>query len=83
MKEMNVSEEISRNHIKGMIAKTWKSINGHSQASSPFLQPIVNIIVNIARVAQWIYQYGDGLGAPDRGTKAQVLSLLVEPMGID
>ena len=82
MKEVNVSEEISRKHIKGMIDKTWKTINGHCIAPSPLLQPIVNIIINIARVAQWVYQYGDGLGIPDRETKAQILSLLIEPLEI-
>ncbi|CBI38369.3 unnamed protein product, partial [Vitis vinifera] len=83
MKEVNVSEEISRTHIRGMIVKTWKNMNGHCIASSPLLQPIINIITNIARVAQWIYQYGDGLGIPDRETKAQILSLLIEPLGIN
>uniref|UniRef100_F6I240 Alpha-farnesene synthase n=1 Tax=Vitis vinifera TaxID=29760 RepID=F6I240_VITVI len=83
MKEVNVSEEISRTHIRGMIVKTWKNMNGHCIASSPLLQPVVNIITNIARVAQWIYQYGDGLGIPDRETKAQILSLLIEPLGIN
>ncbi|KAJ9690150.1 hypothetical protein PVL29_012680 [Vitis rotundifolia] len=83
MKEVNVSEEISREHIRGMTVKTWKNMNGHCIASSPLLQPIVNIITNIARVAQWIYQYGDGLGIPDRETKAQILSLLIEPLGIN
>ena len=63
-----------------MIVKTWKNIKGHCIAPSPLLQPIVNIITNIARVAQWIYQYGAGLGIPDRETKAQILSLLIEPL---
>ncbi|CBI38373.3 unnamed protein product, partial [Vitis vinifera] len=63
-----------------MIVKTWKNIKGHCIAPSPLLQPIVNIITNIARVALWIYQYGAGLGIPDRETKAQILSLLIEPL---
>lgn len=83
MKEANVSEDISRKHIRGMLSKIWKNVNGQCIAQTPLLQPIMNIITNIARVAQWIYQHGDGLGIPDRETKAQVVSLLIDPLGIN
>lgn len=78
--EMNISEEIARNFIKGMISKTWAKINGQGFAQSPLLQSFINITKSFARVAHSLYQYGDGFGVQDRDTKKQILSLLIEPM---
>ncbi|KAE8077883.1 hypothetical protein FH972_016401 [Carpinus fangiana] len=80
MREANVSEEIARNHIKGMINKTWKKINGQCFTQLPMLQSFMNIAVNVARVAHWLYQDGDGFGVQDRETRTNILSLLVEPL---
>ncbi|KAK9265399.1 hypothetical protein L1049_007420 [Liquidambar formosana] len=80
MREANVSEEIARKHIRGVIVKTWKKMNDGCFTQCPLLQPFVNIIANVARVAQCIYQFGDGFGVQDRETKEYVLSLLIEPL---
>ena len=80
MREANVSEEIARKHIKGMINKTWKKINGQCFNQLPMLQSFVNIATNYASVAHCLYQYGDGFGVQDRGTQKNIVSFLVEPL---
>ncbi|XP_059439292.1 (E,E)-alpha-farnesene synthase-like [Corylus avellana] len=81
MREENVSEEIARKHIKGMINKTWEKINGQCFTTQlPMLQPFVNIASNAARVAHGLYQDGDGFGVQDRETRTNIRSLLVEPL---
>ncbi|KAL5839736.1 hypothetical protein ACOSQ4_012344 [Xanthoceras sorbifolium] len=82
MQEANVSEEIARNHIKGIISETWTKINGQCFNRSPLLQPFVDITTNFARVVHSLYQYGDGFGVQDRDIKKRILSLLVEPMSM-
>ncbi|KAL4655201.1 hypothetical protein ACB092_01G433400 [Castanea dentata] len=78
MREANVSEEIARMHIQGMINKTWKKINGQCFKQFPKLQ-FVNITTNTARMAHSIYQNEDGFGVQDQGMKKNILSLLVKP----
>ncbi|GAY34260.1 hypothetical protein CUMW_010470 [Citrus unshiu] len=80
MTEMNISEEIARNYIKGMISKTWTKMNGQCFTQSPLLQSFIHITTNFARVVHSLYQYGDGFGVQDGDTKKQILSLLIEPM---
>ncbi|KAH9748299.1 tricyclene synthase [Citrus sinensis] len=80
MTEMNISEEIARNYIKGMISKTWTKINGQCFTQSPLLQSFIHTTTNFARVVHSLYQYGDGFGVQDGDTKKQILSLLIEPM---
>jgi alpha-farnesene synthase len=85
MREVNVSEEVARNHINNIVKKTWKKINGHSCfTKSPTLQLLVNINTNMARVVHNLYQHGDGFGVQDRHeNKKQILTLLVEPFKLD
>lgn len=84
MREVNVSEEVARNHINNIVKKTWKKINGHCFTKSPTLQLLVNINTNMARVVHNLYQHGDGFGVQDRHeNKKQILTLLVEPFKLD
>ena len=80
MREADVSEEIAKKHIKDMINKSWKKINGQCFNRLPMLQSFVNIATNNARVAHSLYQYGDGFGVQDRDTRKNIVSLLVEPL---
>ena len=80
MREADVSEEIAQKHIKDMINKSWKKINGQCFNQLPMLQSFVNIATNNARVAHSLYQYGDGFGVQDRDTRKNIVSLLVEPL---
>lgn len=80
MREVNVSEEIARKHIQGMLNKAWKKLNGQCFTLLPTLQSLANIVTNVARVALGLYRHGDGLGDQDRETRKNIQSLLVEPL---
>lgn len=83
MREKNVSEEVARVHIRSLITNSWKKINYGCAMQSPLLQPFVKCIKNTARVAEFIYQNGDGFGVPDHETRDHVLSLLMEPLPLN
>ncbi|KAK6932415.1 LOW QUALITY PROTEIN: Terpene synthase, N-terminal domain [Dillenia turbinata] len=82
MREGNASEEMARKHIRSLIIQTWERINKIRGNQPPSGRTFVSLIANVARVAQWIYQYGDGFGDQDRETKAEILSLLIEPLAL-
>ncbi|KAB1205519.1 Myrcene synthase, chloroplastic [Morella rubra] len=78
MKETGAGEEEAREYIKSMIAETWKKMNEEVAASSPFSQTYIEIAMNLARMAQCMYQHGDGHGIQAHSqTKDRVLSLLI------
>ena len=80
MQEMNVSEDIAQKHIKSLIDKSWLKINKKCFSQEPCLSSILNIAVNVARVTQSIYQYGDTVSYQDKYAKNKFLYLLVEPL---
>ncbi|KAA3455918.1 terpene synthase 10-like [Gossypium australe] len=78
MRETGCSEVEAREQVKTLIDATWKRMNEeylmtHSSLSLPFK----HIALNIARMAQCMYQYGDGLGVANLEPKDRVLLLLV------
>ena len=66
-----------------LIGETWKKLNEDRTAESPFPETFIGIATNLARMAQCMYQHGDGHGIEDGETKDRVLSLLVEPIPLD
>ena len=80
MNETGASEEYARKHIRYLIGETWKRLNEDGAAESPFPDTFIGIAMNLARMAQCIYQYGDGHGNEYAETKDRVLSLLIEPV---
>ncbi|KAL5564921.1 hypothetical protein UlMin_028085 [Ulmus minor] len=80
MHESGASEEEARQHIKFLISETWKQINEERVASSPFSKTFIEIVTNVARMAQCMYQHGDGHGAQDGENKDRILSLLINPI---
>ncbi|KAK9145111.1 hypothetical protein Sjap_005014 [Stephania japonica] len=80
MKETGVSEEVTREYIKHLIGEIWKKLNKERVDHSLFSKPFIGTAVNLAQMAQCMYQYGDGHGDSDGHTKNEVLSLLVEPL---
>ncbi|KAF6154360.1 hypothetical protein GIB67_026816 [Kingdonia uniflora] len=78
MHDTGASEETAREHIQELIGKTWKKMNKECIAYSPFPQSFISAALGLARMAQCMYQYGDGHGAPDRETKDRVNTLLIE-----
>ncbi|KAL2475542.1 cineole-1 [Abeliophyllum distichum] len=79
MHDTGCSEEDARDHIKYIIDVTWKKMNKDILMGSPF-KDFVGTAMNLARISQCIYQYGDGFGVPHLDTKKKLISLLVEPI---
>ncbi|OMO55872.1 hypothetical protein CCACVL1_26939 [Corchorus capsularis] len=80
MHESGASEEEAREHIRKLIDETWRKMNKDRITKSPFSESFIEIAQNLARVAQFIYQYGDGHGIEDGVTKDRVLSLFIHPI---
>ncbi|CAL9152024.1 unnamed protein product [Musa hybrid cultivar] len=80
MHETGVSEDAARGHIRGLIKGNWRAINGNRSFTSPFEENLKMMTINIARMAQCIYQYGDGYGKPDGVIEDRIRSLLIEPI---
>ncbi|KAF6147819.1 hypothetical protein GIB67_014399 [Kingdonia uniflora] len=78
MQDTGASEETAREHIQELIGKTWKKMNKECIVCSPFPQSFISATLGLARMAQCMYQYGDGHGVPDRETKDRVNTLLIE-----
>ncbi|XP_039016299.1 terpene synthase 10-like [Hibiscus syriacus] len=79
MYETGSSEAEAHEHVRKLIEATWKKMNGEylSMAHSTSSPTFVQIALNLARMAQCMYQYGDGHGVSDKETRHRVLLLLV------
>ncbi|XP_062028610.1 tricyclene synthase EBOS, chloroplastic-like [Rosa rugosa] len=79
-------EESAHKYISNLIESSWKKMNkdglifGANSASSPFTKEFVAAAIDLARIAQCIYQYGDGIGAPDKRVKNRILAVIVQPV---
>ncbi|RWV89761.1 hypothetical protein GW17_00048086, partial [Ensete ventricosum] len=62
MHETGVSEEVARGHIRVLIKGNWRAINGDRSFTSRFEENLKMMAINIPRMAQCMYEYGDGLG---------------------
>ncbi|XP_065875901.1 terpene synthase 10-like [Euphorbia lathyris] len=83
MNESGASEEEARQHIQSLIMETWKKMNKQRHEGSPlFSKEFIAGAMGLARMAQCMYQYGDGHGIQERETRDRVLSLLVHPIPI-
>lgn len=80
MRKSNVKEDVARDHIKEMVMETWKKMNKHFLENS---SPLIKYIMNMARVAHFIYQNGDGFGVQDKQTRKQILSSLIQPLPLN
>ncbi|THG12024.1 hypothetical protein TEA_020737 [Camellia sinensis var. sinensis] len=80
MRETGASEEVARDYIWYQIDETWKKITEDVLEDSCLPHSFIRLAINLARVSHFIYQDGDGHGAPDGNDKDQAMSLLVEPI---
>lgn len=79
MNETKASEEEARQHIRILISQTWKKLNeAHELAAHPFPKIFVTCAMNLARMAQCMYQHGDGHGSNNSTTKNHIMALLFE-----
>nr|KYP44299.1 hypothetical protein KK1_034212 [Cajanus cajan] len=81
--ETGVSEENAREYLRTLIDKAWKNINKYLVMDSTFPKSYVQVAINLARIAQCTYQYGDGFGRPDNKSKSRIESLLVHPVPVN
>ncbi|MBA0799678.1 hypothetical protein Gohar_010180, partial [Gossypium harknessii] len=78
MHETGCSEVEAHEHVKKLIDATWKRMNGeYLMSQSPLSLPFKHIALNLVRIAQCMYQYGDNLGIEDQKANDHVLLLLV------
>lgn len=81
MRDANVREEEARDHIRKLTSDSWRRINGiFIKCPNPQQRLMMRYVVNTARVANYIYQNGDGFGVQDRETRDQVLACLIQPL---
>ncbi|CAK9187057.1 unnamed protein product [Ilex paraguariensis] len=66
MHQNGLSEKLAREHISNLITEAWKKLNKGRVDDSPFSKHYLETAMNLARISQFTYQYGDGHGAPDR-----------------
>ncbi|VVB04071.1 unnamed protein product [Arabis nemorensis] len=87
MHETGASEEKARAHVHQLISETWDEMNYEAKtARSSSLLPrgFVEAAMNLARMSQCMYQFGDGHGFPDKAkTVDRVMALLVNPIPLD
>ncbi|KAM3219800.1 terpineol synthase, chloroplastic [Capsicum annuum] len=77
MNKTNASEEEARQHIRVLISQTWTKLNeAHDVAAHPFPKIFVTSAMNLARMAQCMYQHGDGHGGNNSTTKNRIMALL-------
>ncbi|XP_077250029.1 alpha-terpineol synthase, chloroplastic-like [Tasmannia lanceolata] len=81
MHETGATEEVAREHIRGLISDTWKKLNKESFSCS-LPESLINAALDLARMSQCYYEFGDGFGSPDKETEERFRSLLVEPISI-
>ncbi|XP_065874825.1 terpene synthase 10-like [Euphorbia lathyris] len=83
MNESGASEEEARQYIQSLISETWKEMNKQGREGSPlFSKEFIAGAMDLARMAQCMYQNGDGHGIQEGETKDRVLSPLVQPISI-
>ncbi|KAE8651968.1 hypothetical protein Csa_006533 [Cucumis sativus] len=82
MNDTGASESNARKYIKHLIDETWKKINKIEVENSIIPQVFVDRAKNLARMAQCMYQYGDGHGTAHEETKDRVMSLLIQPISV-
>ncbi|THU59403.1 hypothetical protein C4D60_Mb07t01800 [Musa balbisiana] len=78
--EKNVSEDVAREKLRELISVNWRALNGDRTSSSPLEEYLKRVAINIPRMAQFLYEHGDGYGIPDGETKNQIELLFIQPI---
>ncbi|CAL9050432.1 unnamed protein product [Musa banksii] len=80
MHESGLSESAARYHIRRLVRENWRAINGDRSFTSRSEENIKIMIINAPRMAQCMYQYGDGHGKPGQVIEDRIRSLMIEPI---
>ncbi|KAK4572334.1 hypothetical protein RGQ29_030677 [Quercus rubra] len=83
MNETSASEEDACEYVRYLIFATWNKLNEEQVVSYPFNQLFIEIALNLARMAQCIYQHGDGHGIENHETKDRLFSLLIQSIPLN
>ncbi|KAK8521125.1 hypothetical protein V6N12_005039 [Hibiscus sabdariffa] len=79
MAEAGASKEEAMEHVRCLLARSWKKLNEESLKSS-MPRSMMKMCLNMARTSHCLYQHGDGIGTSSGATKDLLMSLIVEPM---
>ncbi|KAL7160544.1 hypothetical protein ABFS83_01G103300 [Erythranthe nasuta] len=85
MKETGANIEEAREYVQSIMRETWKKTNEELlqldiNADSHLLpQNVIKIAVDLGRMAQYMYQHGDGHGIQNLEMKDRISSLLFDP----
>lgn len=82
MIEERISEEQARDQVEKLIRYSWKKLNEASTDSS-LPKSLINSSLNMARSAQCIFQFGDGIGTSVGVTKDRLTSFIIKPILIE
>ncbi|XP_020591254.1 myrcene synthase, chloroplastic-like [Phalaenopsis equestris] len=80
MNEEGASEEEARMYVSVLISDAWKEMNREyftCSYYSKFPQQFIDASINLARMASFMYQHGDGFSSPGHQVKASIISLLL------
>ncbi|KAF3448348.1 hypothetical protein FNV43_RR09061 [Rhamnella rubrinervis] len=81
MHQTGASEDDAREYVKHMISETWKRLNEEGlTANSNFSKSFIRTTMNLARMAQCMYEHGDGHTTQCQETINHVFSLLIRPI---
>ncbi|XP_047951966.1 terpene synthase 10-like [Salvia hispanica] len=80
MKESGASIEEARDHARILIWNSWKRMNEERVGDSRFSKEFIASAVDLGRLAQYMYQLGDGHGIQNPHIKDRISSLLFEPI---
>ncbi|KAH7675713.1 (+)-alpha-terpineol synthase protein [Dioscorea alata] len=83
MIEYNMTEDQAPKKVWNLIDKSWKELNEGLANCSPLSLFFGIAAMNLARVMHYVYQYGDGHGAPDQDKENQIKSLFFMPIKLD
>ncbi|CAH8263323.1 unnamed protein product [Arabidopsis lyrata] len=86
MSENGASEDKARSHVRQMINDLWDEMNYEKMAHSSSLlhHDFMETVINLARMSQCMYQYGDGHGSPKKAKIVdRVISIIFNPIPLD
>ncbi|XP_047947370.1 terpineol synthase, chloroplastic-like [Salvia hispanica] len=75
MKESGASVEEAREHARFLIWNSWKRMNEERVGDSHFSKEFIKKAVDLGRMAQYMYQLGDGHGIQNTHIKERISSL--------
>ncbi|CAF2124636.1 hypothetical protein BRARA_C02485 [Brassica rapa] len=86
MNETGASQEKACVHVRQIINDMWDEMNYEKMKSGSSLIPqdFVESVMNLARMSQCMYQYGDGHSSPEKAQIVDsVMSILFNPIILD